>query len=172
MAEKADAAAKKDFSFPDALLQAFRANERINQYLIENLAHEVWRAPTIDGKGRDVAAIFAHMHNVRVMWLKASKSAHLPEQLDRLRCTPETTAQALAESAGALSATLTAAMNAGGAMKGFKPDVVGFLGYLIAHDAHHRGQISMLARQSGHALTQKAMFGMWEWGSRSKEAGE
>jgi uncharacterized damage-inducible protein DinB len=44
--------------------------------------------------------------------------------------------------------------------------VAGFLGYLIAHDAHHRGQITMLARQLGHPLPQKAMFGMWEWNSR------
>lgn len=46
--------------------------------------------------------------------------------------------------------------------KGFRPDVAGFLGYLIAHDAHHRGQITMLAQQLGHPLPQKAMFGMWE----------
>jgi uncharacterized damage-inducible protein DinB len=44
--------------------------------------------------------------------------------------------------------------------------VAGFIGYLIAHDAHHRGQIAMLARQLGYPLPQKAMFGMWEWGSR------
>jgi uncharacterized damage-inducible protein DinB len=53
-------------------------------------------------------------------------------------------------------------------VKGFKPDVAGFVGYLIAHDAHHRGQISMLARQVGHPLSKKTMFGMWEWGSRGK----
>ncbi|MBA3914983.1 MAG: DinB family protein [Acidobacteriales bacterium] len=171
MADKVAAVPKKEFSFPDALVQAYRTNERMNQYLIENLAAEAWRAPTLDRKGRDIAAIFAHMHNVRVMSLKAAKSAHVPEQLDRLKCTPEITTKAFAESARALSATLMASSNASGAVKGFKPDVVGFLGYLIAHDAHHRGQISMLARQAGHALTQKAMFGMWEWGSRSKEAG-
>jgi uncharacterized damage-inducible protein DinB len=51
-------------------------------------------------------------------------------------------------------------------VKSFKPDVAAFFGYLIAHDAHHRGQIAMLARQVGHPLPQKAMFGMWEWGSR------
>jgi hypothetical protein len=38
--------------------------------------------------------------------------------------------------------------------------------YLIAHDAHHRGQITMLARQVGHPIPQKATFGMWEWGVR------
>jgi uncharacterized damage-inducible protein DinB len=47
-----------------------------------------------------------------------------------------------------------------------KPDVGAFLTYLVAHDAHHRGQIAMLARQVGHPLPQKAMFGMWEWGTR------
>jgi uncharacterized damage-inducible protein DinB len=47
-------------------------------------------------------------------------------------------------------------------VKGFRPEVAGFLGYLIAHNADHRGQITMLARQLGHRLPQKAMFGMWE----------
>jgi len=37
---------------------------------------------------------------------------------------------------------------------------------LIAHEAHCRGQIAMLARQAGHAIPQKAMFGMREWGMR------
>jgi uncharacterized damage-inducible protein DinB len=40
--------------------------------------------------------------------------------------------------------------------KGFRPDVAGFLGYLIAHDAHHRGQITMLARQLGHPLPRES----------------
>jgi hypothetical protein len=36
----------------------------------------------------------------------------------------------------------------------------------LMHDAHRRGQIAMLARQAGHPLPQKAMFGMSEWGIR------
>jgi hypothetical protein len=58
------------------------------------------------------------------------------------------------------------AITADGHVKGFRPDAIGFLAYLIAHDAHHRGQITMLARQVGHPLPQKVMFGMWEWNSR------
>jgi hypothetical protein len=30
----------------------------------------------------------------------------------------------------------------------------------------HREQIAMLARQADHPISQKAMFGMWEWGVR------
>jgi uncharacterized damage-inducible protein DinB len=56
---------------PAALLNAFDINNRINVYLIENLPPEAWEAKPPEGKGRTVQAIVAHMHNVRVMWLKA-----------------------------------------------------------------------------------------------------
>ncbi|HUJ95627.1 MAG TPA: DinB family protein [Terriglobales bacterium] len=157
------------FSLSDALLEAFRTNDRINQYLLENLPAEAWRAEPPDGKGRTVAAMVAHMHNVRVMWLKASaKGSKIPEQVDRTKVTPAQAAKALEQSEKALSAVLKGALESDGRVKGFRPDVAGFFGYLIAHDAHHRGQIWMLARQVGHPLPQKAMFGMWEWGTRGK----
>jgi uncharacterized damage-inducible protein DinB len=65
-------AAPTAFFLPEALLAAFDTNDRINQYLIENLPAEAWRAEPPEGKGRTIAAIVAHIHNVRVMWLKAS----------------------------------------------------------------------------------------------------
>jgi len=155
------------FGVPDALLNAFAINDRINQYMIDHLPKEAWRAEPPEGKGREVAAIVAHMHNVRVMWLKAAaKGSKPPDQLDRHTVTPAQAKKALAQSHDALSAVLKNALESDGRIKGFKPDVASFFGYLIAHDAHHRGQITMLARQVGHALPQKAMFGMWEWGTR------
>jgi uncharacterized damage-inducible protein DinB len=161
--------ASAPFALPSALLLAFDTNDRINQYLLENLPAAAWRAEPPDGKGRTTAAIVAHMHNVRVMWLKAAaKESKIPEQLDRHRVTVPQAAKALDQSRAALAAVLKAALESDGRIKGFNPDVAGFFGYLIAHDAHHRGQICMLARQVGHPLPQKAMFGMWEWGTRSK----
>jgi uncharacterized damage-inducible protein DinB len=151
---------------PAALLNAFRTNDRINHYLIDNLPPEAWCAKPVDGKGRTIAAIVAHMHNVRVMWLKAAKAEDIPEQLDRATVTPAQALRALESSRHALSTVIGRALESDGRVKGFRPDVAGFFGYLIAHDAHHRGQITMLARQLGHPLPQKAMFGMWEWGSR------
>jgi uncharacterized damage-inducible protein DinB len=157
------------FSLQESLLTAFNTNDKINQYLIENLPADAWRAEPPDGKGRTIAAIVAHMHNVRVMWLKAAaKGSKIPEQLDRTRVTPEQAGKGLEQSRAALTAVLEAALEGDGRVKGFRPDAGGFFGYLIAHDAHHRGQICMLARQVGHALPQKAMFGMWEWGTRGK----
>ena len=155
------------FVASDALLNAFDINDRINQYMIDHLPAEAWRAEPPEGKGRDIAAIVAHIHNVRVMWLKASaKGSTIPDQLDRHTLTPVQAKKGLEQSRVALSAVMKAALESDGRIKGFKPDVAAFFAYLIAHDAHHRGQIAMLARPVGRPLPQKAMFGMWEWGTR------
>lgn len=152
---------------PIALLNAFNTNNRINQYLIDHIPAAAWKVKTANGKGRTIPAIIAHMHNVRVMWLKvAAKGSEIPAPLDRTKVTPSQALQALERSRHALRLLMIRALQDDGRIKGFRPDVAGFAAYLIAHDAHHRGQIAMLARQFGHTLPQKAMFGMWEWGRR------
>jgi uncharacterized damage-inducible protein DinB len=158
--------AKPSFEPINALLAAFATNQRINLYLIENIPDDAWRATPAGGKGRDIASIVAHIHSVRLMWLKAAaKDIDLPAKLEG-DFTKKDAAAALDASYQALHALIAASLRSDGRIKSFKPDVAGFLGYLFAHDAHHRGQIAMLARQVGHPLPQKAMFGMWEWGTR------
>lgn len=159
------------FSLQESILRAFETNDAINHYMLENLPADAWRAEPPGGKGRNIAAIVAHMHNVRVMWLKAAaKESKIPEQLDANTVTLKEASKSLDQSRSALNVLLKAAMAADGRVKGFRPDVVGFFSYLIAHDSHHRGQVSMLARQVGHPLPQKAMYGMWEWGTRGKDS--
>jgi uncharacterized damage-inducible protein DinB len=155
----------KAFVLIDALLEMYAANNRITRYLIENLPGEAWRAEPPDRRGRTIAAIAAHIHNVRGMWLKAV-GGEAVEKLDWRSVTRDAALEALDRSHAALSNVLAAALAGDGRIKGFKPDVAGFIGYLVSHDAHHRGQIAMLARQTGLPLRQKATFGMWEWGHR------
>ena len=57
-------------------------------------------------------------------------------------------------------------MATGGKVKGFKPHAVAFLGYLISHESHHRGQAGWALKSSGRPLDQKTAFGLWEWGTR------
>jgi uncharacterized damage-inducible protein DinB len=155
------------FVLVDALLNAYSTNDRINIYLLENLEEKAWQAEPPGGKGRNIAAVVSHMHNVRVMWLKsAAKGSDIPDQLDRKTVTPKSALAALAESHAAIARLLAQALAGDGRIKGFRPDAAGFIGYLISHDAHHRGQVAMLARQVGFPLSRRVMFGMWEWGVR------
>lgn len=41
-----------------------------------------------------------------------------------------------------------------------------FVGYLVSHESHHRGQIALALEQSGNPLDKKVSYGLWEWGSR------
>ena len=155
------------FDIANALLEAFATNNRINIYLVEQLPDAAWRAKGPDGKGRDIASIFAHIHNVRLMWLKsADPSGALPGKVEAEVCSKAEVKEALTISWQSLERLLAESLRGDGKIRGFKPDAAGFLAYLLAHDAHHRGQITMLARQAGHPVSQGAMFGLWQWGTR------
>jgi hypothetical protein len=54
----------------------------------------------------------------------------------------------------------------GGRIKGFKPHATAFVGYLISHESHHRGQIEWALRYGGFPLDDKTSYGLWEWGVR------
>jgi uncharacterized damage-inducible protein DinB len=73
---------------------------------------------------------------------------------------------ALEASGQAIEKLLREGIAVGGKIKGFKPHAVAFVGYLISHESHHRGQAGWALKLSGHPLDQKTAFGLWEWGVR------
>jgi uncharacterized damage-inducible protein DinB len=155
------------FNLSEAVLGALRISDSITRYLIENISEEAWNAEPPGGKGRTIAAIAAHIHNVRLMWLKsAAKDLAIPEKLERHTVTRAEAIEALEASFAPIADLVAGALASDGRIKGFRPDVASFAGYLMAHEAHHRGQMTMLARQAGSPVSQSVMFGMWEWGKR------
>src|SRR6266446_147434 len=85
--------------------------------------------------------MMAHIHNVRLMWLKsAGKTPVLPAKLEGEAFTKDDAIRALEASWRAIEAVLQDALLSDGRIKGFKPDVGSFLAYLLAHDAHHQGK--------------------------------
>jgi uncharacterized damage-inducible protein DinB len=53
-----------------------------------------------------------------------------------------------------------------GRVKGFKPHPEAFLGYMIAHESHHRGQIILILKEHAHLPDKKTLYGLWEWGTK------
>ena len=154
-----------------AAVRIFAANERMNQMLIAALDPAAWRAKPVGGV-RTIAAVFTHVHNVRCKWVRLS-APHLgvPALLNRARCTPEEARAGLVASGAQCTKMLTEALGSGGRVTQFlrdglaQPWPVGpeMLAYMVAHEAHHRGQVCMLAHQLGFPLPGKVTGAMWNW---------
>jgi uncharacterized damage-inducible protein DinB len=111
---------------------------------------------------------FAHIHNVRLMWIKVA----LPDLLSSLSkiekegpITKGLLIDQLTKSSEAISQLLETGFTTG-KIKGFKPHPEAFLGYMIAHEAHHRAQIILILKEQGHLPDKKILYGLWEWGTK------
>lgn len=162
------------------LQQAFVVNERLNQLLLERLDPRAWRAQLPGSKVRTIAAIFSHVHNIRGKWIRLSAThLKLSRKVDRARCTQQQVVRALAESAALCSQMLEEALADQGRVKKFHRDGwarpwapgAAMVAYMIAHEAHHRGQVCMLAHQLGFPLSNQATSEMWGWERLWKECG-
>jgi uncharacterized damage-inducible protein DinB len=147
-------------------IETWQIHNRINLYLL-NAVDEKALVDIPSSKGRNVGEQFAHMHNVRLMWFKVAAPELLAavEKIDKSTITKKLLAEALEKSSEAMATLLQKGLETG-KIKGFKPHAAAFLGYFISHESHHRGQIMLALKQSGHPVDQKTQYGLWEWGSR------
>jgi uncharacterized damage-inducible protein DinB len=147
-------------------IETWQINNRINLYLL-NAIEESHLEDKPASKGRNVGEQFAHMHNVRLMWIKVAEPGLLETvaKIDKEAITQKLLAENLAQSSSAMEILLAKGLETG-KIRGFKPHAAAFLGYFISHESHHRGQIMLALKQCGHPVDQKTQYGLWEWGSR------
>ncbi|HJP92324.1 MAG TPA: DinB family protein [Pyrinomonadaceae bacterium] len=161
-----------------ALIDAWQTSHRVTVYLIENLPAELWSKTVPGVPRRTVRMIAAHLHNARCMWIKMIGASHgiaVPRTVNGRTVRPSELTRALERSSESIVRLIRLGVAHGGsvppaAWQNFPTDLVHFLSYFVAHEAHHRGQLCMMARQLGHRLPPEVTGGLWQWKKRHKEA--
>ena len=153
----------------DQLCETWAINNRINLYLLDAIPEDVMSAVQATGKGWNVGQQFAHIHNIRLMWLENAAPDLFSDlhKIEKENSSDKALLRTSLEASGiAMEVLIRRAAEAGGKIKGFKPHVTAFLGYLCAHEGYHRGEIGIITTQAGHPIDKKIAFGIWEWGVR------
>ncbi|HYV14172.1 MAG TPA: DinB family protein [Pyrinomonadaceae bacterium] len=161
----------------EMMIDAWRTNNRVTVYLIENLPLELWSMNIPGSSRRTIRSLAAHIHNARCMWIKMIAASHgvaVPRAVDSRTVKPKDLARALERSSKGIIDVMRLGAERGGKIpaatwQNFPTDLLHFLSYFVAHEAHHRGQLCVLARQLGHRLPTEVTAGLWQWKKRSRE---
>ena len=159
------------------LIDAWRTNNLVTMYLVERLPPALWAMPVPGNPGRTVRMIAAHIHNSRSRWIKALGAGHgivRPPLVDLRRVTRAALLRALSRSSEGIVRLFELGAARGGSVprstwQNFPTDLEHFLSYFVAHEAHHRGQLVLLARLLGHRLPAAVTNGLWQWIRLSRE---
>ena len=164
-----------------SILAAWQTNCRATALLVEHLPAPLWGEALPGESRRTIRSLAGHLHNARSRWIRTLGREHgiiAPPLVDLHRVTRRQLLAALRQSERGLASLLQLGCDAGGVVppsvgyiwRNLPLDVGHVLAYFVAHEAHHRGQLIMLARQMGHRLPRSVSDGVWQWATPARRA--
>jgi uncharacterized damage-inducible protein DinB len=161
-------------SLEAVILPAWQTNARVTHLLLASLPARFWDRTVPGAPRRTPRMIAGHIHNSRCMWLRTlgkPLGIRVPEQVDRRVVRKADLVRALHHSTAAIQDLLRLGCAQGGripataayAWRNLALDVGHVLTYFVAHEGHHRGQLTLLARQFEVPLPLRVRSGLWQW---------
>ena len=156
----------------DRILSAWQTSNRVTEYFVENLPAGLWNKKIPGSPRRTIRMLLGHIHNARCMWITMigkHYTMRTPKSVDRRRVTRRELLRALKASNTGIIRLLEIGLRNDGRLEIRVPwanvpsDVVHFMSYLVAHEAHHRGQIILHLKHAKLRIDPMFGYSLWEW---------
>lgn len=149
------------------ILETWRIHTETMRHTLDSLPEAALQMTMSSRGGRDIARQLAHLYNVRCMWLevyvKKQGLTLVPFGKDESPGKPALEV-AFARSGEIMAQYIAHSLESGGKADRFKPGIVPLMGYLIAHEAQHRGSIFLTMKLKGLPIPEALKWGIWDWG--------
>lgn len=148
----------------EQLIEAWNISSKMNLLILSSLKEEDLKLKA-DDASRNVGMQFAHIHNVRLLWLNIADPCFLVG-LSRIEKNSSISLDFLLNNLTASGKSIENLIKKKfekGEIPGFKSSIYTFQSYMIAHESHHRGQIILTLKLCGKTLDKNVTYGIWEW---------
>jgi len=149
----------------EQLIATWRRHNEILLYLLKAIPERGLRAVPAASRGRMVAEQFAHLDGVRRGWLYFHETGRRAKREPIEKGKPPSRAQLarrLTASGRDVERFIVRAVREDVRPRLFGRQLVRWIGYLIAHESHHRGQMMLALKQNGERLPERvALQGLW-----------
>jgi len=162
---------KREDKIIDQVINTWKVHNNINLYLLSEIPKKGLEAVPARSKGRNVASQFLHMNRVRLGWLHYHTTGKRPRLSAGGKMAYPVRKELIKSfrvSGAAVEAFIGKALCGEAKTRAFSTGAIRWMGYLISHESHHRGQIVLALKQNGMRLHENVslhgLWGKWIWG--------